>query len=78
MTAKYRKGFVQRGSVEREEYAKVPSTSPAEGKAEAERTDQQEPRQKCAHGDGKGEGVHPRLDWILLHCRYETHPSTLE
>lgn len=32
MTAKYRKGFVQRGSVEREEYAKVPSASPGEGK----------------------------------------------
>ena len=32
MTAKYRKGFVQRDSVEREEYAKVPSTSPGEGK----------------------------------------------
>lgn len=32
MTAKYRKGFVQRDSVEREEYAKVPSASPGEGK----------------------------------------------
>ena len=32
MTAKYREGFVQRGSVEREEYAKVPSASPGEGK----------------------------------------------
>ena len=32
MTAKYRKGFVQRGSVEREEYAKAPSASPGEGK----------------------------------------------
>ena len=32
MTAKYRKGFVQRDSVEREEYAKAPSTSPGEGK----------------------------------------------
>ena len=32
MTAKYRKGFVQRDSVEREEYAKAPSASPGEGK----------------------------------------------
>lgn len=32
MTAKYREGFVQRGSVEREEYAKVPSARPGEGK----------------------------------------------
>ena len=32
MTAKYREGFVQRDSVEREEYAKVPSASPGEGK----------------------------------------------
>ena len=32
MTAKYRKGFVQMDSVEREEYAKVPSASPGEGK----------------------------------------------
>lgn len=32
MTAKYRKGFVQMDSVEREEYAKVPSASPVEGK----------------------------------------------
>lgn len=32
MTAKYRKGFVQRDSVEREEYAKVPSASPGDGK----------------------------------------------
>lgn len=33
MTAKYRKGFVQRDSVEREEYAKVPSASSGDGKA---------------------------------------------
>ena len=32
MTAKYRKGSVQRDSVEREEYAKAPSASPGEGK----------------------------------------------
>ena len=32
MTAKYRKGIVQRDSVEREEYAKAPSASPGEGK----------------------------------------------
>lgn len=32
MTAKYRKGFVQRDSVEREEYAKAPSASTGEGK----------------------------------------------
>ena len=32
MTAKYQKGFVQRDSVEREEYAKAPSASPGEGK----------------------------------------------
>ena len=32
MPAKYRKGFVQRDSVEREEYAKAPSASPGEGK----------------------------------------------
>ena len=40
---------------------------PTESKTEAERVDQQEPRQKCAHGNGEGEGVHPRMDWVLLH-----------
>ena len=32
MTAKYREGFVQRDSVEREEYAKAPSARPGEGR----------------------------------------------
>ena len=35
MTAKYRKGFVQRDSVEREEYAKAPSASLGKEKKEA-------------------------------------------
>ena len=40
MTAKYRKGFVQRDSVEREEYAKAPSASPGKEKKEAVQSEQ--------------------------------------
>ena len=70
------------GLLPREEWTRGihpgPQKLPAESQTKAERADPQEPRQKCARGDGKGEGVHPRMDRLLLHCRYEAYPAKLE
>lgn len=48
-------------------YIRVHRNSLQKAKQKLRELTNREPRQKCAHGNGEGEGVHPRMDWVLLH-----------